>query len=462
MTLPRLLDREAELGRLEDAWARARGGTPQLAVLWGRRRAGKTFLLSHFAEGKRALFFGATQQADAVELARLAETVGRDLGSEAMDLAGGRFASWEGALRYFAAMSASDPLLVILDEVPYLARSNPAFPSILQAVWDHLRTGTKLMLVLSGSAIGSIETMLGAGGALRGRPTEAIRLDPVDLRGARQFLPNLRGQDLIEAYSACGGYPLHLLAWDESASQQMNLERLAGRAGGILLEDAPGILYEELPAVPGYARVLAAVGRGRTRAAEIANDAGQRVEDTLEVLGRTGFLRRSTPLGSPRRARPLYEIPDAYLAFWFSVLYSDLAAVDAGQGRAVLLRRRPQWKRHVGWVFEEAARAHAVRLVARGEIPEDMVIGRWWSTTGPACEIDVMGMQGTRTSLIGEVRWQERPLGRHDLAALIAKSRYVPDPNDTISYAMWSRGGVDESVAAAGVLSYDAEAVVDQ
>src|SRR5437879_5207388 len=117
-----LLDRRGELRELENAWASASRGQAQLVVLWGRRRVGKTYLLSHFIKGKRAVFFGATQQAEAVELARLHEAVRRGLGDRTVDLAGGGFTSWEAALRYLAALAKGEPLAVVIDEVPYLLR----------------------------------------------------------------------------------------------------------------------------------------------------------------------------------------------------------------------------------------------------------------------------------------------------------------------------------------------------
>ena len=225
-----------------------------------RRRVGKTFLLSHFAQGKRAVFFGATQQAEAIELRRLTEVIRRDLGDQAAHLAGGGLPTWEAALQFFSAVAQEHSLLVILDEVPYLARSTPGFASIVQMVWDHLRPGTKLTLVLTGSAVGVMEEILGVGGALRGRPT--LPLAPVDLIAAREFLPDLPAADLLQAYAACGGYPLHLRQWDARRSTQDNLRRLAFTPGGVLLEDADGILREELSPTGGYAQILAAIGRG--------------------------------------------------------------------------------------------------------------------------------------------------------------------------------------------------------
>jgi uncharacterized protein len=456
-----LLDREHEQEALQGAWRRARDGRPQLVMLWGRRRVGKTFLLSHFCRGRRAVFFGATQQAESVELARLVETVRRDLGEAAADLAGGGFASWESALRWFVAVSSKEPLVLVIDEVPYLLGSTPGFASVVQVVWDHMPRSSKLVLVLTGSAVSVVEGLLGAGGALRGRPTLALRLDPLDLRRARAFLPRLPAETYLEAYAACGGYPLHLRAWEAKRSLRGNLIALAMSSGGLLLADAAGILAEELPGTGGHARILAAIGRGHTRFGEIANEAAQRVEAPLETLVRGGFVRKALPVGAPKAARPLYEIGDPYLAFWFCCLYAHQTEIEAGQGRAVLSRIKPLWQRHLGWVFEEAARAHAARLVAEGVLPNDLVVGRWWSTRGRQCEVDVLGLRGNRTALIGEARWQREPLDLAALAALRAKLAYVPKPVGAPVLALWGRGGVTREARAAGAMGWSLENMLE-
>ena len=455
-----LVNRGAELHRLNEAWQRATEGVPQLLVVWGRRRVGKTFLLSHFAEGKRVVFFGATQQAEAVELRRLAETTHRDLGERAAHLAGGGFPTWEAALQFFSAMARELPLLVILDEVPYLARSTPGFASIVQVVWDHLRPGTRLVLVLTGSAVGVMQEILGAGGALRGRPTLSLPLAPVDLIAAREFLPDVSATDLLQAYAACGGYPLHLRQWDAHASAHENLRRLAFTPGSVLLEDAQGMLREELSPTGGYAQILAAIGRGRTRFSHIAGEVGQRIDHALDVLIRTGFVSKVLPVGAPRGARGTYEIADPYLRFWFQVLYTETALIEGGQGDAVLERVMPRWQTHVGLVFEEQARIHAQRLVQRGELPEDLVVGRWWSQRGTSVEVDVLGLRGSRTVLLGEARWQSAPLVRRDLEALRRKVPFVPNPVDEPTLVLWGRGGVAPEVPRAGALGFSVEDVV--
>ena len=226
------------------------------------------------------------------------------------------------------------------------------------------------------------------------------------------------------------------------------------------MEDAEGMLREELSPTGGYAQILAAIGRGRTRFSHIAGEVGQRIDHALDVLIKTGFVAKVVPVGAPRGARGSYEIPDPYLRFWFQVLYTEAALIEGGQGVAVLERVLPRWQTHLGSVFEEQARAHARRLVRRGELPADLVIGRWWPARGGNVEVDVLGLRGSRTALIGEARWQSSPLGTRDQETLRRKVPFVPNPVDEPTLVLWSRGGVAPEVHRAGALGFSINDVV--
>jgi hypothetical protein len=83
------------------------------------------------------------------------------------------------------------------------------------------------------------------------------------------------------------------------------------------------------------------------------------------------------------------------------------------------------------------------------------VVGRWWSTTGPPVEVDVLGMRDSRTVLLGEARWQERPLGQRDVAALLAKAVAVPNPVSVPMLALWGRSGLEPNLKSDQVRGYD-------
>ena len=451
----RLLNRTDEVTRLEAAWkACARG--PQFVAVQGRRRVGKTFLLAHFAAGRRGMFFGATQQAEATELQRLHDAVLRDLGPQVAALTGGGFQSWSAALKFFFALAADQPTTVVLDEIPYLTQSTQGFGSILQYEWDHRPRSSKLLLITSGSAIGTMTALFGPRGPLRNRPTETLRIEPLSAYEARAFLPRLPAAEFFEAYAACGGYPLHLERWDPHRSTDQNLLSLSGSAGGILLDDAQSMLREELATTATHAQVMSAIGRGRTTYSRISSElGGKSIAYSLSLLEQAGFVRKALPLGAPKGAHAFYEIGDAYLNFWYQVLASDVALIEAGQGAAVLRRRHEEWQKHVGSVFKEAARDHARRAVVAGILPKDLLVGRWWRHDhGVDVEIDVLGIQGNRTSLIGGATWTAAPLTFKALLELQRWSGVVPSPAAEISYVLWSRGGVDPEIRRRGALSY--------
>ena len=150
----------------------------EMVVLYGRRRIGKTSLIEEFAKDKRALFFTALQQSDLLNLrgfsAAIAEFYGQP--SEMPP-----FATWQQAFGYIAKreQESSTPMILVFDEFPYAALANTSLPSALQIAIDHDLKRTNVMLVLSGSNEGFMESkVLGAKSPLFGRRTAQIRLQP--------------------------------------------------------------------------------------------------------------------------------------------------------------------------------------------------------------------------------------------------------------------------------------------
>lgn len=443
-----IVGRAAELAELAAAWARATAGEPELAVVWGRRRVGKTYLLSHFAQGKRAVYFTATRQdADDRQLRRFAGALREQLGDEVADLAPPTFSDWEAALRFVARLATADPLLVVLDEAPRLTGGHADFADTVSAVWENHLRDQRLMLVLSGSAVAVMEQMLGPQGGLHRRAGVERRMDPFPLLDARAFLPDLTPEEFIEAYAACGGYPLHLSRWSARRSTAENLDELAFTPGGLLLRDAPDILSEDLDWRGGYERVLTAMAGGARRRSRIAGRAQQRIDYTLDRLRRAGYVRVVRALGTGGSPDPIYEIADDYLAYWFTVLRDDADLIDGGQGSAVRRRTWERWQTHVARVFESAARDHTQRLAAAGRLPADTVVGRWWKDE--TAEIDVLGLAGDGPVLVGECRWQTKPLTLRDLSDLRRRASHLPPAGPAgLTFGFWSRGGGDETLTS--------------
>ncbi len=115
----------------------------------------------------------------------------------------------------------------------------------------------------------------------------------------------------------------------------------------------------------------------------------------------------------------------------------------------------------MGRVFEEMERGHVRRLIARGELSKDMVVGRWWASTGSPCEVDVLGLRGSATVLLGEARWQKTPVGARELEAIIRKSERVPSLVEEPIFAFWSRSEGTKALERASTRVYDVEAMLE-
>lgn len=456
VTLRPLRGRRGDLARLQRIVARGTSGVPQLVVVAGARRVGKTFLLHHLLDqlpaGATPLYFEATQGGERDQLRRFGEAMAAALGPDAPPL--GTASSWERAIASCAYVARRRPLVVVIDEATYLMGSTPGFASMVKSEWDRLVvTADKvaLTLILTGSAVGLVEDALDHQGPLYGRPTDVLRLKPFTAAEASLFCGQPEPVALLEAYAACGGYPLHLDTWDFEQDTDANLLRLAGQPGGVLLEDAE-LLLSTLP--EGHRRVLIAIGQGRARRSELLNEVGQRIDRPLEALLRARFARAATPLGAPLKARPEYRVEDAYLRFWFRVLSNGVQRIEAGQGAAVLEHTVGEWQVHLGWTFEQAAREHAAHLVASGELPTGAQVDEWWTTAGQPCQIDVLGLQGHRTAFVGEAKWQRQPLGAPVLDELAGKLRQAPDPVPQPGLLLWGRGGVRPDIQVGAVRGF--------
>ncbi|MGH9283289.1 MAG: AAA family ATPase, partial [Acidimicrobiales bacterium] len=178
MELAPLVNRTTEMARLTALWAEVAGQRQaRLAVVHGPRQVGKTFLLAHLVErvraggGQAVLATAISGAAAPQQLDALAEAVLSGLPEEAA-LLPDRFADWPSAIGWLLAVADRTPLLVVLDEVPWYVATTPTWPSLLQVAWDQVRRRRRppaLLLVLTGSAVATMRSLVGGQGAMFGR-----------------------------------------------------------------------------------------------------------------------------------------------------------------------------------------------------------------------------------------------------------------------------------------------------
>ncbi len=330
--------RDHELGHLAELHD---SGRPELFVLFGRRRVGKTELLQQFCRERLAVYFLAAQARPKDNLRAFRETLREGLGDE---LAGSvEFADWSSALAFAADRAAGRRLVVVLDEFPYLCESDKGLPSQLQRFWDTLGKRSSLMLVLCGSQVAFMEKqVLAERSPLFGRRTAQRRLEPLSPAESLAFFPRWSLRDRVLAFAVLGGMPAYLQRFDDQRSLRENLLRELLRPEGYLFDEVHFLLRSELTSPATYNSILQAVAAGAERLNDIALEVG--VDSTtagkyLHVLRELDLIERQVPLTDPhplRSRRGTYRVTDRFVAFHFRHLEPRRNLIQAGRGSRVL------------------------------------------------------------------------------------------------------------------------------
>ena len=449
---PVFVGRAPELNALAGAYRSKEG---QLVLLYGRRRIGKTYLLQRFSERRRTVFYQATRQAEAVELAQFTVEVAKQFGDFP---SGYSFPTWEAALEYVVEKAQEHRLAVILDEFPYLCESTPGLPSVIQRWWDQHGRTSRVMLVLCGSAQ-NFMTELEAGSApLHQRFTKRIGLGPLTYREAGEFVSELAPADRAVVYGVLGGTPLYLREWRQHQSRRQNLLRLFGDAAGLLVDSARLVLQTDLGDASASYRALSAIANGATKRNEILQKARITNERVLTRLEELKLVSRKVPIteGAESR-RGIYAVTDPYFRFWFRYIQPNVATIDRGFGEQLVDQViLPGLSDHMGSVFEDMARTFAADLVAKRELSA-LDIGSWWSADGQH-EIDIVGMGRREPTFIGTVKWRESSLDWATYTNLANHARAIGATNE-IPWLMIGRGRTEARVLerAPNVSSYSIE-----
>jgi hypothetical protein len=331
------VNRERELRALD----RACGQDGGLAVVSGRRRVGKTALIDQFARERRAIFLPGTRAPVGEALRRLEDRIRGVLPPRPGDLLDlGHLPSWDAALGYLVARASEEPLVLVLDEFPYLCEADATLPSTVQARWDH-RGNSSLSLVLAGSHVGLMEELVAADAPLFGRADAHLRLLPFTWREARLLVGGDDPTTWLEAFCTVGGMPRYLSLWDPRADLLTNLTELLDGPGAPLSEEGTVVLQELTPG-SAAARVLEMVALGAYTFSAIRDRTGlapASTSDALALLEALGLVDRMTPVGEDARRtrRVRYEVRDAFLRLWLARLSSWVAAA------ACWLRTGPRW-----------------------------------------------------------------------------------------------------------------------
>ncbi len=418
----RFLNREDDLARLEAWWS---GDDRNALALYGRRRVGKSWLFRAFAHGKPALILVADQGAPARQMSRFGEALEPHLGvrPEIPDLA--------ALFRILYRLARDERVLVAIDELPYLlpgrGQAVRELLSRVQATIEEERDGSRLKLLLCGSHISQMRTLLAEESPLRGRLTP-LPVEALAFPECRPFLDDGGPRDRIERFAVAGGMPMYLAELGRGGPlRKLVCETVLDRRGP-LFNDPREVLEEEFRRPGTYFSLLEALATRQSGMDRLTTELGaphSTLAPYLDELARMGLVERLSPAGGRRDMR--YRLADNFLRFWFRFVFPHQESLRTGLRPAdhYAAEVAPALAEHVAPVFESLCR----RWVRRNLGATATEVSPWWGRaldrlrregSRGSEEIDLVGSARSRVTVVGECKWTEGRMTGRVLADLEA------------------------------------------
>lgn len=446
----RFIGRKNELHTLNTEYNR----NSSFVVIYGRRRVGKTTLIKEFLKNKTAFYYLATEELESQSMKRLANVIARTTKNTLLQKM--EFTDWLDLFQLIADYKPEEKKVLVIDEFPYLVRTNSAFPSILQNAWDEFLKDSNVMLILSGSLIGMMQKhALSYDSPLYGRRTAQMRLTPLPFTSIYET-QNLPFEQAVEQFALTGGVPKYLEFFEDGRPLEEQLKDAVFSKNGFLYEEPNFLLKSESLTAVNYFSIIKTIADGNHKLGKIASALGQESSSLtpyLSTLSDLGFIEKRTPITekNPEKSRKgLYFIANNFLRFWFCYVYPYKGELELDNMQIVLDEIHKDFKeKFVAFAYEDICKDIFAKLCSNNAISfVPSRIGSYWLNDYDGdTEIVVMSVDHQNKQVFaGECKYHTKPVDapvyftlkeKVDNASEIRKSF----PKYNVIYGLFSKSG---------------------
>jgi len=446
--------RLTELALLDSLWE---SPSASLLILYGRRRVGKTRLLTHWLSEnkKRGIYWVAEPSSALHQLRSFSQVIYNFSHSDAPAPRNFTYADWEQAFEEVARLAQDEKLVLFIDEVTYLIDVDVAIVGTLQKAWDHVLKQSHVMLALSGSQQGLMEKeLLSYKAPLYGRATIHIDLQPLPFGAINEFFPDYNLTELVSIYAIFGGIPAYWERFNQESSLIDNV-RMQLLTPNTLMQEEPRLLLQDfITDTHNYVGIMQAIAQGAQTQRDISNHTGLsqgHISKYLSVLRGTGFVERQVPVteAAEKSRRGRYFITDPYLRFYYRFLSTRQTQMALGAPQQALDHIEANLPGFIEvYTWRELCREWLIGASGNGLMSPLEQVGGAWSQK---FSIDVAGINRQEKRLVlGVCAWQDKPAERHILRDLIVRtSTFVPKHGEwTVDYVAFASSGWTEETEA--------------
>jgi len=428
--MTKFINRVKELEWLEEAYQKA-SESGQLLVVYGKRRVGKTELITHFLQDKPHVYYLANRTTKGEQLQSATSVFMSGLGDTY--IAGSSFSTWREFFDYLIKKTgerqkSEQPITLVFDEFPYLVESDGGVSSFFQYGWDMGLKDKKVLLVVMGSSISMMyKEALAKSAPLYGRRTGQWLLEPFSFQETKKFYPNAPFANSFSLFAISGGIPAYARVFDGQRTLKENIAEQVLPEGKYLSVEPELLLSEEFDDARSYLTILQAIGLGRTKFSEILQQShlpATALPIYLQTLTELRLVKKEVPVTEPipeKSKKGSYSLSDPFLRFYFSFIFPNNSLIKGNSYETLFARHGETLTQLVAKSYEDTSVEFIQEAIKQGALPHFEHLGRWWDKN---TEIDLVGLNKTDHSILFvETKWNTKPLGTNVVDDLKRKAQ---------------------------------------
>lgn len=447
------IGRERELASLKEFYEKDGIG---MTVVYGRRRIGKSTLITEFVKNKKTIFYTATKVGKNRNLELFSKQVLDAFMPGVEDIS---FHTMEAVFDFINKNIGDEKLILVIDELPYWAEKDESLLSILQKYIDTVWNDKNMKIILCGSSLSFMENkVLSEKSPLFGRRDSQIKLEAFDYLDSAKFVPNYSNEDKAICYGITGGVAKYLSMIDPAKSLDENIIKLFFTTDGYLYDETRNLLTQEFADISIVNNIVEQVASGENTLNKIAGKIGEKeptVLYSLDKLISVGLIEKKKCMTDEKnKKKTQYVLKDYMFKFWYEFIPKATSVIEMGQGELYYKKLvKPVLHSFMGPVFEEICRYYTLMKGITGEYGCFITsVGTWWGVENvtdkygdmraQSADIDIVALSETdKKAVIGECKFKNEKIDKGIYETLIRRGKLISAKYKVSKYLFFSLSG---------------------
>jgi AAA+ ATPase superfamily predicted ATPase len=437
----RFIGRYKELTELN---SRYESGRKEFGVIYGRRRIGKSKLISHFLEDKNGVLFQAKKNNAYGNLRSFSFEIQKLLKFPK----GFVFGSWEEVFDSIIEYAATDRFVLAIDEYPYIVEQDASFPCVLQEFID--RAGENIFLLISGSDVSLLKKKIqDHASPLYKRRTFEMAITQMPYKEALEFLTDFPNEIKCNYLALMSTYPYYLSAIKPELSFEDNVKELLFNQYGTFFTLPDQLLSNSTKVQDVYNAILVAIAHRKRTNKEIADYIHE--EDSkvskylLTLLESELVIKCETFMGNKKSI--YYEIGDPLLKFWYTFVFDEQERIKMN-GEYIFEESKEDINQFIARGFEEVCRLYIQQMNIDGKLgvifPKLQTYRVEKSKLNRSIELDGLALSND-TLLVMECKYRKTEFSEEMLEHLMESVSVFSDKYKK-EYYIFSKSGFSKSL----------------